>query len=180
MKQKNLLSLLSSSLVLLIFAIASAQGQTATQVTRDTSKAGGQGYAFVAPGGRSTDDATLHFGGGGEYIFKGGGSVGAELGYLGPIERLDVGFGVFSANGGYHFKKASRSGKTVPFVTAGFTGIFNTHGGDGGFNFGGGVSHWFKDRVGLRLEFRDNVFGYGFSGNDYVHYVNARVGLTFR
>lgn len=180
MKRKNSLSLLSSSLVLLIFAAISVEAQTATQVIRDTSKAGGQGYAFVAPGGRSTDDATLHFGGGGEYIFKSGASVGAELGYLGPIERLDVGFGVFSANGGYHFKKASRSGKTVPFLTAGYTGIFRGSGGDNGFNFGGGVSHWFKDRVGIRLEFRDNVFGYGFSGNDYVHYFNARVGLTFR
>lgn len=180
MKRKNLLSLLSSSLVLLIFAVPSAEAQTATQVARQTREAGGQGYVFVAPGGRSTDDATLHFGGGGEYVFKGGGSVGAELGYLGPIERLDAGFGVFSLNGGYHFKNASRSGKTVPFLTAGYTGIFRGSGGDSGFNFGGGVNHWFKDRVGVRLEFRDNVFGFTSGANNSVHYLNARVGLTFR
>ncbi len=180
MKQKNLWSLLSSLVALLIFATTSAEAQTATQVARQTREAGGQGYAFIAPGARSTDDATLHVGGGGEYVFKGGGSVGAELGYLGPIERLDAGFGVFSANGGYHFKKASRSGKTVPFLTAGYTGIFRGGGGDSGFNFGGGVNHWFKDRIGVRLELRDNVFGFASGGNRYVHYINARVGLTFR
>ncbi len=180
MKRKNLVSLLSSLLVLLFVAVTAAEAQTATQVARQINQPGGYGYAFVAPGARSTDDATLHLGGGGEYVFKGGAGVGAELGYLGPMERLDTGFGVFSLNGGYHFRKASRSGKTVPFLTAGYTGIFRGRGGDSGFNFGGGVNHWFKDRVGVRLEFRDNVFGYTFSGNDYVHYLNVRVGLTFR
>jgi len=179
MRRKTWLSLFSFSLALLV-TVAAAKAQTATQVARQASRTGGYGYAFAAPGGRTTDDATLHLGGGGEYVFSGGGSVGAELGFLGPMEQFDVGFGVFSLNGGYHFKNASRSGKTVPFVTGGYTGIFRGGGGDNGFNFGGGVNHWFKDRVGIRLEFRDNVFMYGFSGNDYVHYFNARVGLTFR
>lgn len=161
--------------LLFLCAASPTQAQTAAQVARQTAKAGGLGYVFVAPGGRSTGDGTLHFGGGGEYVFKGGGGIGAELGYLGPMERLDGGFGVFSLNGSYHFLKASSSGKTVPFLTGGVTGIFRGSDGEGGFNFGGGVNHWFKDRVGVRLEFRDNVF----SGSE-VHYLNFRIGLTFR
>lgn len=178
MKQNKLWSLLSSLLVLLIGAVTAAEAQTAAQVARQINQPGGYGYAFVAPGGRSTDDATLHVGGGGEYVFTGGVGIGAELGYLGPIEQLGGGFGVFSANGGYHFKKASRSGKTIPFITGGYTSIFRERNGESGFNFGVGVNHWFKERVGIRLEFRDNVFQY--RGSDYVHYFNARIGVTFR
>lgn len=177
MKRKFWLPLVSFSLALLA-TVTAADAQTATQVARQINQPGGFGYVFAAPGGRSTDDATLHIGGGGEYICSSGGSIGAELGFLGPMEQLDAGFGVFSLNGGYHFKKASSSGKTIPFVTGGYTGIFRDGNGESGFNFGVGVNHWFKERVGLRLEFRDNVFRYG--GNDYIHYFNARIGVTFR
>ena len=174
MKQKNLWSLLSSLLVLLLFAATSAEAQTATQAARQAREAGGQGYLFVAPGGDG-NDGTLHLGGGGEGIFKNGASVGAELGYLGPMERLDNGLGVFSVNGGYHFKAASRSGKTVPFLTVGYTGFFR-NGYANGINYGGGVNYWFNERVGLRIDFRDHVF----LESNATHFLNARIGLTFR
>jgi hypothetical protein len=88
---------------------------------------------------------------------------------------LKDGLGVFSLNGGYHFRGASRSGKTVPFLTVGYAGFFR-RGYANGLNYGGGVNYWFKERVGLRLEFRDHVF----IESGSTHFLNARIGLVFR
>ena len=47
-----------------------------------------------------------------------------------------------------------------------------------GVNFGGGVNYWFRERVGLRLEFRDQV-GIELEGPS-SHFYGLRVGLSFR
>jgi hypothetical protein len=137
----------------------------------------GQGYVFVAPGAISSSGttATLHFGVGGEGLVHKGLGIGGEIGYLGPARGLQEGVGLFSANGSYHFKNASASGKLVPFVTGGYSLIFR-EGKANGVNFGGGVNYWFREAVGLRLEFRDQVFTLG----ETTHYYGFRIGLAFR
>jgi hypothetical protein len=137
----------------------------------------GQGYVFVAPGAISSSGttATLHFGVGGEGLVHKGLGIGGEIGYLGSARGLQEGVGLFSANGSYHFKNAGAYGKLVPFVTGGYSLIFRG-GKTNGVNFGGGVNYWFREGVGLRLEFRDQVFTQG----ETTHYYGFRIGLVFR
>jgi hypothetical protein len=137
----------------------------------------GQGYVFIAPGGIAPNGSTvtLQLGVGGEGLIHRGLGGGGEVGYLTSTRSLGSGFGILSANTSYHFTKASASGKVVPFVTGGYSLFF----GDGqanGFNAGGGVTCWFRERLGLRLEFRDQVVTEGRA----VHYLGFRVGLSFR
>lgn len=155
---------------------ATSQASPAQQSsTSSGSDRRAHGYVFVAPGVVSPGSTgTLHIGGGGEGLVKGGFSVGAEIGALAPYQDFGAVFGIFSADAGYHFLKASQSGKVVPFVNGGYT-LFFRSGVDNGINFGGGVNYWFKERVGLRFEVRDHV-----PVPTNVHFVGFRVGLTFR
>ena len=135
-----------------------------------------QGYVFFGPGATSGSSTTwVNFGGGGEGFVKGGLSVGGEISGYSPAKSFDEGFGILSANVGYHFLKASQSGKVVPFATGGYS-WFCRSAAASGVNFGGGVDYWFKERVGLRFEVRDHVIV------EYpdTHYAGFRVGLTFR
>lgn len=132
----------------------------------------GQGYIFAAPGGVANGgDATLHFGGGGEGLVYKGLGAGAEIGFMGPASYMGEGFGVFSANGSYHFR---RDQKLVPFVTSGYT-LFFRDGSANLVNFGGGVNYWFRDHLGLRVEFRDHVLP-----SPNTHFWEFRFGLAFR
>jgi hypothetical protein len=135
------------------------------------------GYLVAGPGGVTSryggGGTTLHIAGGGEGVFNNGAGIGAEIGYLYPVQQVDAGLGVFSINGSYHFLKAND--KVKPFLTGGYSGFFRS-GYLNGLNVGGGVTYWFKSRVGLRVEVRDNVFG----DEGGVNFINARFGITFR
>ncbi len=161
-------------LTLIVSLSVVVTAQTASSKTNKNSDS--YGYIFAAPGGTSGGGGgTLHIGGGGEGVFKNGAGIGAEVGYIAPFEFFGDGLGIFSVNGSYHFLKSSKSEKVVPFITGGYTGFFRD-GYANGVNFGGGVNYWFKPRVGLRVEFRDNVF----IQDGSAHFLNVRVGLTFR
>jgi hypothetical protein len=125
------------SLILLIGLVLLAPAIGAAQIENQHR---GQEYVFFAPGGISSDStATLHLGGGGlSLIYKGLG-VGWEIGYLTAARYLKDGFGILSANGSYHFSRASGSGKLVPFGTGGYSLAFRSRTANG-FNFGGGVN----------------------------------------
>lgn len=157
-----------------IFLLAAAPGLLVAQAA---SERRGQGYVFVAPGAVADDGAvgTLHVGVGGEGLVYKGLGVGAEIGYLGLTRGLGNGIGVFSANGSYHFRNVTSSGKLVPFVTGGYSLLFRGEAINAA-NFGGGINYWFHDRVGLRLEFRDHLPAHA----DLSHYVGFRFGLAFR
>jgi hypothetical protein len=133
----------------------------------------GWGYGFGAIGGTSGDfgRTMAQFGAGGEGLFFKGLGAGAEVSY---VTRTDGGnaFGLLSTNLTYHFVKPGSSQKLVPFVTGGPSLTFR---GAAGGNFGGGVQYWMKDRLGLRLEFRNHVFS-----SDSPHLYGFRVGLAFR
>ena len=154
--------------------------QTPAPAAKSSSPAGEnrqvQGYVFFGPGATSGSSTTwVNFGGGGEGFVKGGLSVGGEIAGYTPASRFDEGFGILSANAGYHFLKASKSGKVVPFASGGYS-LFFRNSAASGVNFGGGVDYWFKERIGLRFEVRDHVLV------EYpdTHYAGFRVGLTFR
>jgi hypothetical protein len=133
----------------------------------------GWGYGFGAIGGTSGafGRPMAQFGAGAEGLFYKGLGAGAEVSY---VTRTDGshGFGLVSTNVTYHFVKAGGSRKLVPFVTGGPSIAF---GGAVGGNFGGGVQYWMKDRLGLRLEFRNHIFS---SDSPYMY--GFRVGLSFR
>ena len=157
------------SLLWIFCAAGTTFGQTATERR-------GQGYVFIAPSGfTSGATAGLHFGGGGEGLVYKGLGVGGELGYAAPFERFNSGLGVASINGSYHFKNATASGKLVPFVTGGYSLLFRSATANA-FNFGGGVNYWFKERVGLRVEFRGHVP----QSSEISRIYGFRVGLSFR
>jgi hypothetical protein len=137
----------------------------------------GQGYAFAGAGGIAPDgDSTiLSFGVGGEGLIYKGLGAGGELGYHTPASSINSGFGILSANGSYHFITASESGRLVPFVTGGYSFFFHS-GHANGFNAGAGINYWFRERMGMRVEFRDQFV----PGTSSGHILGVRVGLSFR
>jgi hypothetical protein len=139
-------------------------------------------YVFAAPlVGPNGENVSLHTGIGGEGIFFKGFGIGGEIGAVGHGVFDNAGF-LVSLNPSYHFLNVSRSKRVVPFVTAGVTlfgGCHESLGGCNGLggNFGGGLTYWFKDSVGVRFEARDHI-PLLFASAD--HFPSARVGLTFR
>jgi hypothetical protein len=136
----------------------------------------GQGDVFFAPGTTSPEAiGTMHIGGGGEALVCKGLGLGGEVGYLAPWRSMGDGIGTFSPDVSYHFRPRDGERKLVPFITGGYT-LFFRSGTANGFNFGGGVNYWFREHLGLRLEFRDNV------STTYAteHSLGFRVGLAFR
>jgi len=134
----------------------------------------GQGYFFWGPGAVNSETATQHFGGGGEVFLHKGLGIGAEVGYLSPLQAAQDGIGLFSVNGLYEFGRTTPS-KLHPFVTGGYSLAFRG-GATNAVNFGGGFNYWFSRRAGLRLEFRDH-FAPEYSD---VHFWCARIGLNLR
>ena len=134
----------------------------------------GWGYGFGAIGKSSGDfgHTTVHVGGGGEALFYKGLGAAGEIGYLTTGRSAADGIGVASANVVYHFVRPGQ--KLVPFVTGGASLLFQS-GAAGGVNVGGGIQYWMKDRVALRLEFRDHIVS-----SDSPHFYGFRVGLAFR
>lgn len=171
--------LLMAGMPVLLFAQNnSAPASSNSTSTQSGTNHRGYGYVFIAPGGIVSPDgsaATLHFGGGGEGLIKGGFGVGGEIGGLTYVRSFSSAIGVFSAGANYHFLNASKSGKVVPFVNGGYT-LFFRDGVANGVHFGGGVNYWFKERVGLRFEVRDH-FAVQYPE---AHYVGFRFGMTFR
>ncbi|MCZ6485751.1 MAG: hypothetical protein O6826_08640 [Acidobacteria bacterium] len=140
----------------------------------------GQGYVFFAPGkGYPGGTGTLHFGGGGERVLYKGLAVGGDIGYLFfPEGGFGAGIGLLSASGSYDFRNIQSFKKLVPFVTAGYSLAFRS-GTANLFQFGGGVTNWFTDRIWFRLEFRDTVAP-NFCGCGTGHMLQLRAGFTFR
>lgn len=140
----------------------------------------GLGYGFFGVGaatccGDST--GTWHAGGGGEAVIGDAVGIGAEIGYLNLVESGSDGLGVFSVNGAYHFFPGQPSHRVRPFVTGGYTLGFASDGHENLLNFGGGVDYWLKPKVGLRVEFRDHVWG---EEGDTLHFWSVRFGVTFK
>ncbi len=136
------------------------------------------GYVFFAPGaivGGGGGAMTFHLGGGGEGILGRGIGVGVELGALGPRAFSDA-LGVLSANGYYHFRHGKHH-KVDPFVTGGYS-LFFRGGTMNMYNFGVGANYWFSDRLGFRLELRDQLGSW--CGCYTANFPSLRFGLSLR
>jgi hypothetical protein len=83
---------------------------------------------------------------------------------------------IASAGPGFHFFNG-RERKMDPFITGGVS-VLGARGGVAGMvHYGGGVNYWFRERVALRVEFRDHIW---LTEGESVHFTGVRVGLTFR
>lgn len=144
---------------------------TAEEVSRQSRSSA---YAYVAPSGTSRNFGDmLSMGGGGEgFVYKGL-AIGGDLGYLASRRYFGEGIGLASLNASYHFLGLSPSGKFVPFVTLGPTVGFRGRAALFA-NYGGGVTYWFRDRMGLRLEARQLY------RPDTLGHLSFRVGISFR
>ncbi len=132
------------------------------------------GYVFVAPGAASvngTSAGLIHLGVGGEAVLPMGIGAGAELGFLGSTS-LDA-LGSLSLNGYYHFH---RDGSWKPFATAGYSNFFTFTGHQNLANIGGGVNYWYRDHVGIKLEFLDHFS----TGTNSANYAEFRFGFDFK
>ena len=139
-------------------------------------KYSGHGYAYYAVGGfPQGSDAFNGLGAGGERLLWKGLGAGAELGYIFPPRQFPAGFGLVSVNPSWHYVRNGRSSKLVPFVTGGWSLAFR-EGSQNLGNFGGGVTWWFRDHLGLRLEVRDHRCA-GCGDFDLVIF---RAALSFR
>lgn len=121
---------------------------------------------------------------GGELLFLKGGGVGVELGYAGPDWSFDGGgaVGVGSLDASYHFFGNRSRRRVEPFVTGGYSLYFGQRTTfQSGYNLGGGVNIWVIKHAALRLEVRYQGGINGFQGySQFNHYIDFRVGMTFR
>ena len=149
-------------------------GTTSLVMAADPETYRGSGYGFFTAGRCQHGYTILGGGGGAEGFLWKGLTLGAEGGYQKFIN--DVGFGDFYLPVGYHFVDRKRlDPKLDPFVSVSVLGVFAGRGGYGGAgHIGGGVTYWFKKRIGVRMEFRAHVF----AGEEVTG--QARVGITFR
>lgn len=146
---------------------------------QDSKYSRGHGYFYVAPGVRTAPYAkprsTIQVGGGGEAFFTRHLGLGADLGGL-KVSGADW-LGTLSPNFVARFRAKDDENKVEPFVTGGYT-LFFRSGTVSGYNFGGGINYWFRDRVGVRFEARDSVWVA--SDAPDLHLVGFRIGVTFR
>ena len=145
----------------------------AIAAAQSNDKGRAYGYLFAGPGvSTNGSDTLVNFGTGAEgFVYKGL-AVGAEIGGFTAAKEFKL-LGALSPNVSYHFLKASKSGKVIPFITGGYTLFFGDGVANRG-NFGGGVNYWFKDTAGLRFEVRDYVIA------SDSHIVGFRFGLILR
>ncbi len=131
-------------------------------------------YAFTGAGFLSDGGpAAFNLGGGGTLLAGRGLGLGGELGYL--AHSGGNGVGLASADVSYHFGGRDAGRRLVPFAVGGGAVAFRARGSAGGGSFGGGIQYWLRERVALRVEFRDFIFS-----SDSPHTYLFRVGLAFR
>ena len=137
------------------------------------AEAQGLGYGVGGLAGVSgffASAAAGHLAGGGEALFRGRAGIGGEAGL---INNLVLG----SVNGVVHLVPSRAGHRLSPFVTSGWTRMSSGEGSFDAWNAGGGVDVWTRDRVGIRLEFRDHLRP---DTRGTVHYWTIRGGIAFR
>jgi hypothetical protein len=137
----------------------------------DEGRVQGYGYFGLFGADYTTFGKLLNPGVGADVLVYKGLAASADIGYVGFYNDFaSSGFGLFSPNASYLFFRTRR---VVPFVTAGYSLIFRDGTSNLG-NYGGGMTYWFRHRVGLRVEGRDNRDLRGY------HFSRVRFGVSFR
>lgn len=135
----------------------------------------GQGYAYFGLHAASHVGFgdLLSAGAGGEAFAYRGLAFGGDIGYIFPRSSAADGIGLLALNPSYHFVNSDRTNRMVPFVTAGYALGFRS-GTANLVNFGGGLTFWCRDRLGLRFEVRN------FRDMSADFTTQFRFALTFR
>lgn len=131
----------------------------------------GSAYGYFTGGSCQHGYGIVGGGAGAEGFLWRGLTVGVEGGaytYIG-----DKGFGDVYLPVGFHFVDRKRIAKVDPFVSFG-VGLFYRSGIGLATHGGGGVTYWFKPRLGIRAEFRAHTYGY-----DEVT-AQGRIGIAYR
>ncbi len=153
---------------------AAGLAPASAQVASQTQPFRGYGYAYFLVGADCCGFAsTLGMGAGGDALAYKGLGASIDLGYVFPRRNLGCGIGLLSLNPSYHFINRRKPAKVMPFITAGYGLAFRSTSANT-WNYGGGVTWWFKPKTGLRLEVRD----YRAPGGGYL--VVVRTGIAFR
>ena len=144
---------------------------------------GSHGYAFV--GATTIPGEPIYTYWQGNYVHAGGGveggigkrlTVGGEVGALISVrETYGRSAALLSFGPGFHLVPRSDR-KLDPFISAGVS-LLVSRGAGTLFYYGGGANYWFRDRIGLRVEFRDHVWS---PEGTALHFAGARIGLSFR
>jgi hypothetical protein len=136
------------------------------------------GYVYFAPGGITTSGQTamtFQMGVGGDFVTGKGIGLGVEIGAVGPRQNFISGaLGVLSPNPSYHFMRGKQR-KIDPYITGGYT-MFFRGAIENLFDFGAGANYWFASKVGLKVEFRDQVYTQAMT----AQFWGLRLGLAFR
>ena len=129
-------------------------------------------YAFT---GVSAPHAPMWQAGGGvERVYSNGVGISGEGGIAtngDDYQKLSH----FTVNGLYHFRTTDR--RLDPFVLGGFGYIADWDGAYGAFPIGAGLNYWTSPRVGIRLEFKDNISP---APEKLFHMAGFRIGITLR
>ncbi|HYO84222.1 MAG TPA: hypothetical protein VES20_22650 [Bryobacteraceae bacterium] len=139
------------------------------------------GYGFAGVSGipgrvlyTNWQGTMAHAGLGGQARIGRGWTAGAEVGVISAVDN-EYGrtTGLLSAGPEFHLPTG---GRFDPFLTGGGSKL--GVGGDGWMWFyGGGLNYWFRQRLGIRVEFRDHVWP---TEGSSVRFTGVRAGLTFR
>jgi hypothetical protein len=113
--------------------------------------------------------------GGAEFLFNGRIGVGVEAGFIGTPQS---GWPVLSATGVWHLASSRHAGpKVSPFLAAGISSIDSERSPNRSWNIGAGIDVWMRERVGLRIDYRDHFTPQA----DFTpRYSMLRVGVVFR
>ena len=138
---------LATSAALLVLTV-SAVAQEATAGVSTV------GTVFIGPGGFTDGTATIHIGGGEEFIWPTGLGLGVDVGYIGSARGFTQGAGLFTAGPIYEF---GGSHCYRPYVRGGVTLAFDIDGALPLMHVGGGLNHWLSERWGVKYEVRDHL-----------------------
>lgn len=129
------------------------------------------GYVFSGASG--PNGPLIQMGGGFERVFIHGIGASVEGGVATKGDRYSK-LTHLTVNGLYHFK--TKNERLDPFVVGGWGIVADWDTPIAAIAIGGGVNYWTSPRVGVRVEFKDNV---GLVDNGF-HMPGLRVGLTLR
>lgn len=153
--------------VLTAGAVPAGAQETATQ----TKRYNGNYYGYFTAGACQHGYGIFGAGGGAEGFLWKGISVGVDASYQQFTDGW--GFGLLTPQFGYHFINRDKPVKWDPFVTLG-AGLAFAGAAAGTGNLGGGVTYWFKPRLGIRVEYRSHVVAYEEGLQTF------RIGVSFR
>jgi hypothetical protein len=121
----------------------------------------------------------------GSFVNVGGGAegrlteriaLGGEIGVLKPAtNQYAVTTGLASVTPAFNFFPKNSKSRLDPFVDGGLSLLF-ARGGGIAIHYGGGMNYWLRRRIGLRFEFRHQIWS---PESEAVHLVGFRAGMVF-